>query len=103
MHTVPQTILAQLGGNRFLAMTGAKHLTGGVQYLSMALPNARYMKAKITHLRITLDPSDTYTVEALHCNMRGKNPIQTIVRECDVYCDNLRKTFTQLTGLETSL
>ena len=101
-HPVPNTILAQLGGNRFVVMTGARNLIGGKDYLGMALPTARHDGKRVTHVRVTLDPSDTYTVEALSLNPRSR-VTKTIVTVSGVYCDNLQAVFTDLTGLATHL
>lgn len=38
---IATTILKQLGGNRFLAMTGAKHLAYGDNDLRFRLPKAK--------------------------------------------------------------
>jgi len=35
---IAQTIIAQLGGRRFIAMTGARNLIGGENYLMLSLP-----------------------------------------------------------------
>ena len=92
---VAETILSQLGGNRFVVMTGAKNLLKDHNALSMRLPSR-----KVTHVRITLDPSDTYTV--LFLRMRGYQ-VTEVARVSDVYADSLREVFTRYTGLETSL
>lgn len=57
-----ERIIAALGGNRFLAMTGAKNLIDHGQGLSMTIP-ASMTKGRINRVRITLEPSDTYSVE----------------------------------------
>lgn len=88
--TVANTILEQLGGNRFRAMTGAKHFLGAADYLAFALPGGRKVK-------VTLTQMDDYLVEVL---TRTGKPVA--YRE-GVYCDTLQKTFTALTGLETRL
>ena len=62
--TVANTILAQLGGRKFLAMTGAYSLTGSADTLSMRLPS-KSTKNKVGGMRITLDPDDTYTLVAI--------------------------------------
>jgi hypothetical protein len=96
---VAQTILAQLGGGRFLAMTGAKNLVGGPDMLAFKLPRAA---KKITHVRITLTPMDTYTVEFLNCRTTPKRMIhETVVTHDDVYAEDLQTIFTAETGLYT--
>lgn len=98
---VSKTILEQLGGRRFLTMTGAKHLVGGDNSLSMQLPgNARCNGKRMTGIRIVLDPSDTYTVEAVVIRNHEYRVLET---HSDIYCDNLQEVFTSLTGLHTHL
>lgn len=56
---VADTILEQLGGNKFLAMTGAKNLLADGNTLRMTLPKNR---SRANRLWITLDSNDTYTM-----------------------------------------
>jgi hypothetical protein len=101
MHDVAQTILTQLGGRRFLIMTGAKQLIGSEAMLMFALPkNLHYVKDKINKVRITLEPNDTYTVTCYY--VRGVQ-CKTIAIESDVYAEDLQRCFTRITGLETHL
>ena len=58
--TIAATILAQLGNAKFIAMTGAKNFMGFGNGLSMQLPRNA---SKANRLKITLDATDTYTVE----------------------------------------
>lgn len=102
--TVANTILAQLGGRRFLAMTGARNLVGGNNTLSMQLPgNARYDGKRVNGVMITLTPADTYTVDAVFVRTSPQYSRNIVASRDDVYCDNLREVFTRLTGLATSL
>ncbi len=94
---VAQTILQQLGGNKFIAMTGAKNLSGGKNMLSMKIPN---MSNKASHLRITLTAMDDYLLEFF--KIVDFEPI-IIDRAEGVYAENLRAVFTDKTGLYTSL
>jgi hypothetical protein len=55
---IAQTIFAQLGGRRFIAMTGARNLVGGENYLMFSLPTG-FAKNRINNVRITLDWTDT--------------------------------------------
>jgi hypothetical protein len=98
---VAQTILQQLGGRRFLTMTGARNLVGSSNTLSFKLPRAA---KKITHVIVTLDPSDTYTVEFLNCRTTPKRMIrETVASHADVYAEDLDSIFTSETGLYTRL
>jgi len=94
---IANTILSQLGGNKFLAMTGASNLLGGDNTLSFKIGrNAN----KVTHVRVTLTPMDDYSVEFI--NIRGTN-VKPIATVDGVYADNLREVFERRTGLRTSL
>lgn len=95
---VAQTILAQLGGNRFLVMTGARNLVGRPDGLSFKVgSNAK----KVSHVRVTLEASDLYTVEFL--SIRGTQAPRTLARRAGVYADSLQAVFTTETGLDTRL
>lgn len=97
--TVANTILAQLGGARFAAMTGAKGFVGDTNSLAFRLPS-NFATKGINVVKVTLDPSDTYTVT--FAKLRGVK--YTVIAEAnDVYNDNLRRVFTSYTGLDTSL
>jgi len=91
---VAQTILAQLGGNRFLAMTGAKVSSDGPA-LNVRLPRYRT-------IRITLTPADTYLVEEIRVNARTLAVTRKTLAE-DAYAGDLRPIFEAATGLLTSL
>lgn len=100
-NTVSQTILAQLGGNRFLAMTGAKNLTTGGNDLSFRLPgNPGFVRDGINYVKIELNGSDLYDVTfgRIHGT---KYTVKATVE--DLYFDSLQEVFTRYTGLETSL
>lgn len=94
-------ILDQLGGRRFIAMTGAKHLghseNGAV--LSFQLPS-RFAKNGINAVKIKLDPSDTYSVTFM--KIRGHN-LATVSEHSGIYDDMLQDLFTRETGLDTHL
>jgi hypothetical protein len=96
---VADAILAQLGGRRFLVMTGASHLMGGADCLSFKLPR-RFAKAGINHIKITLDANDTYTFQGYKL---GRAKLTLIQETSGVYADSLRDIFTRATGLDTSL
>jgi hypothetical protein len=102
---VANTILEQLGGGRFVAMTGAKNLTACDEGLRMKLPGT-LTRDRINWLEVKLDPSDTYTLTfACERKPRGKAWAErTVIETVDmVYCDQLRDVFEQVTGLVTSL
>jgi hypothetical protein len=97
---IAHEILRQLGGRKFLVMTGAKDLIHAPTLdaerkwptLSMKLPIG---KAK--GLRIALAPSDTYTVQFM---TRGGK----VAKELDdIYADQLADVVARETGLALSL
>lgn len=105
-NRVAQTILEQLGGNKFVAMTGSKnfcahsearefHKLGG---LSFKIGSGA--RDGITHVRVFLMSNDTYTVEFL--KIRGVK-VKTVAEVAMVYADNLRAVFTECTGFEVTL
>jgi hypothetical protein len=102
MSDTAKTILAQLGGTRFVVMTGAKHIfsDNGGKALVFQLP--RGARDGINAVRVELDASDTYTVT--FTKIARRTYAVTKVREVSfVYADQLRTLFTATTGLETSL
>ncbi|MEX9892487.1 hypothetical protein AB7W78_18900 [Providencia rettgeri] len=96
---IANTILIQMGGNRFIAMTGAKYFAVIENGLQFKLPN-RFANKGINCVQIILDPSDTYTMKFL--KISGVN-----VREIEVieglFFDQLQLIFTEQTGLDTHL
>ena len=98
---VANEILRQLGAGRFIAMTGAKNLTGSADSLSFSLPGGGgFVQHGINHVRITLEPSDTYRV--VFSRLRARK-LTTVEEYDDVYSDSLRELFEHVTGLRTSL
>jgi hypothetical protein len=95
--TVANTILQQLGGNRFIAMTGARNLVGDKASLMFSIGRN---SSKANKVRVTLMPSDTYKVEFFQYRNLDLKVLQVYE---DVYVDNLRSIFTSYTGLDTSL
>ena len=93
-----ETILRQLGGNKFIAMTGAKNLgTSTKKDLSFSIGrNAK----KVTHVHIKLTSMDLYDVEFI--NMRGAKR-KVIKKVKGVYGDMLPKIFKKYTGMNVRL
>jgi hypothetical protein len=95
---IAQTILEQLGGNRFLAMTGAKPITyGSSPSLGFSLPTG-LSPVGVNRVKITLDDSDTYTVT--FGKLQGVK-YRLMGEVSGVYCDMLEDVFTENTGLLT--
>lgn len=93
-----ESILNQLGGNRFVAMTGARNFVGDTAALMFALP-ARFAKDGINKVKVEL-VADTYTVT--FWKLRGMKANVIASREL-VYADQLRDVFTAVTGLSVAL
>lgn len=106
MHTkddaqaIAKTILSQLGGSKFLAMTGAKNIFSHQEgALSFKLPS-KFATDGINHVKVTLDASDTYTMTF------GKiwgSKFKVVAEKSLIYHDMLQSVFTEVTGLDTSL
>lgn len=111
--TVAKEILTQLGGKKFLLMTGCKDLLGDEKSLRMRLVKN---KSQANYLEITLGGDDLYTMrffyhrEARYKVLPELKKVQEIpavekeVKQVEgVYCDMLCPIFTEVTGLETRM
>ena len=92
---IAKTILEQLGGSRFVVMTGSKNFVAGEKNLSFKVGKNG---SKVTHVRITLNSKDLYDMEFL--NIRGMK-VKTVAECNDVFCDQLQELFTRYTGMYT--
>jgi hypothetical protein len=91
--TVARTILDQLGGERFVAMTGATNFVSTEDGLTFKLgANPK----RVSYVRVTLTPADLYAVSFFRV---GRAPRI----ESDVYCSMLEGVFCEHTGLCTKL
>jgi hypothetical protein len=106
---VANTILAQLGGNRFIAMTGSKNFIADGDTLRMTLVKNI---SGANMLYITLTPDDLYTMRFIRYTpgrmnsktMTWKNDTITEIAQFEgVYWDMLQSIFTQVTGMDTAL
>lgn len=99
-HQVPKIIAEQLG-RRTLMMLGARNLLGDAKSLTFKIGrNAN----SVSHLRITLEPSDTYKVESIRVRRVKGVLIQKVLETCnDVYVDSLHNTIETMTGMVTRL
>jgi hypothetical protein len=99
--TVARTILDQLGGSQFLAMCGAKHLTGHPDALTFRLPGGMFSRS-INYVKIRLTGRDDYdlTFSRIH-KVRGAFTETKIAERNGIYCDQLQDVFTTVTGLDT--
>mgnify|MGYP003120586095 CR=1 FL=1 len=95
----PRQLLQQLGGNRFIAMTGAKNLAVDKAKNTLHMKIGRNSKG-VSHLRIKLTGADLYDMEFLQ--VRAGN-VKVKAKETGLYADQLQKMFTKHTGMYTSL
>jgi len=109
-QTIGNTILQQLGGNKFRAMTGAKDFIAGqtkegLYYLQFSLPG-RLAKNGINRVKIVLNGSDLYNVKfsTIRKQRCGFDYLETVKSESsDVYAEDLQDVFEHSTGLYTHL
>jgi len=90
-------LLKQLGGNKFISMTGAKNLT--FSGLGLVMQIGKNSKG-VTHVRFKLSSKDLYDIDFL--SIRGSN-VKTKSKEKGVFVDQLGKIFKKNTGLKTGL
>ena len=112
-----QDILQQIGGNKFLAMTGSKvkyygYDKNGYVYLMFQLSKNQ---SKAQFLKIQLNSKDLYNMEFSKIKKTLNKEysdigikiydetIETIKIYEDVHCDQLQEIFTDITGMYTKL
>ena len=96
--SVAKTILKQLGGNKFCVMTGAKHLAGDENSLSMRIGRN---SSNSNYLKITLNMMDLYDME--FCKLTRMGEKKSVKEYNNVYNDMMTDIFTKHTGMYTSL
>lgn len=103
-----QVILNQLGGNKFVAMTGVRDILTTETSLQFKLP--RLTRNKINHVKITLNANDLYDVTFGRVSNKKDKAFgvmmphyDEILKVDDVEVSNLRSVFELKTGLYTSL
>jgi hypothetical protein len=95
-------MLRQLGGDRFIAMTGAKEFVSGdtpYPMLRFRLPSNLTI-GRGSHMEVILLPTDEYLL--VFFNMRNGER-QFICDSRTVQVAELQRTFTEMTGLDTHL
>jgi hypothetical protein len=96
-----QIILEQLGGRRFLAMTGAKCLLHHEPVLGVHLPRKPgFVKQGVNYIKISLSPLDLYDIE--FGRIKGLD-YKVIEKVEGVYSENLCEVISETTGLALSL
>jgi hypothetical protein len=98
-NAIATEILAQLGGGRFVAMTGAKMIAHDAGALRFRLPS-RFARGGINAVKVTLTAGDDYTIE--YGKVWGLN-YRVIETQTGVYADTLRASFKAATGLDCTL
>lgn len=93
--TIAQTILEQLGGGRFVVMTGARAFVSTGKGLRFRVPSRT---ANV--VEITLTPSDEYNMTFSY--IRGSS-VREVKQFEGVYFDQLQSLFTEVTGMYTRL
>lgn len=106
---IANTIIAQLGGSKFTAMTGSKNFAAIKNGVTMNL--ARNISGA-NRLEITLNAGDTYDMR-FYRYTRGRMNLKTFttspdkIKEIksysDIYADQLQGIFTDVTGMDTHL
>ena len=92
--TTAQIILSQLGGNKFLAMTGAKNLVD--------IGNGLQFKIGRTHHVVKLTADDLYDYEGFKINAKTFETSRTFMLP-GVQAEDLRREVSAATGLALSL
>lgn len=98
---VASTILHQLGGRRFIAMTGARDfiaINDGLGGMHCRIP--KMTGVKVNTVKITLNEMDYYDVSFGRL-YAGKHKV--ISEHSDICFDELQTLFRRETGLATSL
>lgn len=96
-NQVAETILNQLGGNKFIAMTGAKDLAADSNLLQFRIGKN---KGGYKGVKIELDNMDLYKVTFWKMNRKYEVCCNIFH---GIYGDQLQELFTEHTGLNTSL
>lgn len=93
-------ILNQLGGTKFIIMTGSKNLQYSKDdpyYLSMQLARN---KSGAKYLTIRLNTLDLYDMTFMKIK---DNKLVNVAQHTGIYHDMLQSIFTKVTGLDTHL
>lgn len=93
-----ETILKQLGGNRFCMMVGANRLIAHKDGLSFRI--GRNCK-NVNYVKVTLMGDDTYGMKFSYVTKNGEKIKKEI--ESGIYCDQLEEIFRTYTGMETRM
>ena len=93
--SIANTILNQLGGSKFISMTGATCYSDGNTLVS------KFKGSKVANIMyVTLNESDLYDVKI--CKFKGMD-VKTVKEVNNAYADMLKSLFETTTGLKASL
>jgi len=92
-------VLQQLGGNKFIAMTGASEFVKDEKRALCCFKIGRNCKG-VNYIKIRLNSMDTYDMEFVYIR---SNKITVKSEAKNVYNDQLQSVFTEHTGLDTHL
>ena len=95
-----EEVLQQLGGRKFIAMTGAKNFVKNDPKKQIVFKIGGGAKNGINYVRVTLTSMDLYNMEFLKA--RGTE-LKVVASEKGVYNDQLQQMFTKHTGMNTKL
>ena len=96
--SVAKTILSQLGGNKFAAMTGAKNFVDCGDALSMRIGRN---KTSSNYLKVTLNSMDLYDMKFSRVSPKGGE--RSITEYNNIFNDQLVEVFEKHTGMYTKL
>lgn len=99
-----KAVIAQLGGQKIFAMAFSRAVYGESEVTFHVAPCLK-ANDKISHVRVSLLPSDTYRVEFLYVPKRGarKWDVTTVDDVSEVFADSLIGIVESRTGLRLSL
>ena len=100
MREFYKIILDQLGGKRFIVMTGAKQFVYDNAKQALTFKIGGGAKDGINYVKVTLTPMDLYDVEFF--KVRGMDLAAKGKTE-GLYADQLRAVFMAATGFDVTL
>ena len=97
---IARTILEQLGGGQFVALTGARNFCSARVWRGVQFSIGSGAKDGINKVRVILEPSDVYTVAFY--SVHGAR-FDCVSIHTDIYCDVLQDLFESTTGFYCTL
>lgn len=95
-------MVSQLGGNRFMVMTGSKPQYKDTRENPMICFKLVRNQSKANFMKLTyVEGLDTYKMEFV--SMRGMNEPKTVNEFDGLHAEDLQNVFTSVTGLYTKL